>query len=80
MWYAKVQVFSENFSMHVALRASMVGSGIVSVKPYCVLEETWVTQSRDHCVEKSQELSSWKLMSLKSTIVVSFFLSTMACG
>ena len=37
MWYTKVQVFSEDLSVHVALEASVVGSGMFSAKPSCVL-------------------------------------------
>ena len=37
MWRTKVQVFSEDLSVHVALEASVVGSGMFSAKPSCVL-------------------------------------------
>ena len=80
MWRTKVQICSEESYVHVTLGAIMVSSGIFSVKPSCVLGETWAAQSRRHWAEKSQALSPWRLRSLKPTIAVSFYLLTMASG
>ena len=66
--------------MHVALGMSMVGNGMVSIKPSCVLGETWVTQLRRHWAEKSWALSLWRLMFLKPDIAISFLLPNMSSG
>ena len=57
MWRTKFQICFENFSVRVALEASMVGCRAVSEKPSCVLGEAWVAQSRRNWVEKFQAFS-----------------------
>ena len=78
MWRNKIQVCSDNISMRVALKAILVGSGIISAKPSFVLEETCVTQSQRFWSEKSQALSSLILKYLKPAIDISFILPTMS--
>ena len=76
MWRTKVQVCSEDLSVRVELVTIILGSGMASEKPYCVLGDTWVAQSRKLWVEKSQALSSYRLMSLKAVLTISLVLPT----